>query len=207
MEFIVGIIVVIIVVYFLKQLAYSIFTLNFLPGAFHMFDGNMSSYTIPIVGGVIEPIINYVCILFLNIVDFLLWFLHWIPGVGYVMDRIYKAPDEVEKTYDLVHRNFITHSIFNPRIVVILVIGFVLLYVIGKISREVSSLISYLICFTLIIFACHLIADTMPQSWVGFALIKTPLFTLNALFSKLWLYINIFACFFIVNKTSSLIED
>ncbi|MBN1037072.1 hypothetical protein DWC20_16170 [Clostridium botulinum] len=207
MELFLGAFVLIFILYCIKQFAYNIFTLSFLPGAFHMFDGNMSSYTIPIIGKIIEPIINYVCVLVLNIVDFFVWFVHWIPGLGYVIDRIYKAPDEVEKTFKLVHRNFITHSIFNPRIVAILVIGFVLLFAINKISTKLSSLVATLICFTLLIFSCHLIADTMPQSWVGFALIKTPLFTLSGFLSKVWLYMNIIICLLIVSKTSKMIEE
>lgn len=188
----------------IKNLIYSILTLSFLPHALGMFDGNVGSYSIPIIGQFIEVLINYFVAAFINLIDFFIWFINWIPGVNWIINFIYRSPDMVERYLPDIfgglagHRNFITHSILNPVFLVYLIICLIIIILVHKTS--ISDLIKIILFFIGLTFVCHLLADTMPKSWRGTAHIKlflfTKFYTLPAFLSKLWLYMNAVLSFY-----------
>lgn len=198
--FLVGILIL-LVIWVLKGIStflYNLLTLSFLPDALGMFDGNVASYTIPIVGQTLGIVVNYLVAAFINLIDFCIWFINWIPGLNLIIKTVYTSPDMVERMLPFIfggqsgHRNFITHSVLNPVFLVFLIITFILTKLLSKTRiRDGVIGIASLIGLT---FVCHLLADTMPQSWIGFANIKfylfIKLFTLPPLLSKLWLYVN-----------------
>lgn len=179
----------------------SIFTLSFLPNAIGMFDGKMDTVasSIPILSNLIEGLINWISVVFINFVDFILWFIYWIPGVKQIIELIYRAPDLVERLIPHMlgaHRNFITHSVLNPVFLVFIMIAFVLCKILNKF--EMGTIISGLLMIIGLGFACHLLADTMPKSWVGFANIKVQIFAtmfvMPPWLGKLWLLVNAIFC-------------
>lgn len=199
----------------ISEFIYNIFTLSFLPNAIGMFDGNVSSYIIPIIGPTLGVVINYVVAVFINIFDFLLWLIYWIPGIRQVIQFVYTSPDMVERFLPWMfgglsgHRNFITHSVINPVFLVFLMITVILIKSISNMGlRPVVKILCFVIGMS---FVCHLLADTMPQAWIGFARIKvylfTNIFTLPKLLSKLWLYINAFLSFGILFKVTLASEE
>lgn len=175
----------------------SILTLDFLPKAYNFLkDSKIGTYSIPILG----LLCNYVTWVFVNLVDFIAWLFHWIPGVGSIMDWIYKAPDMDLNSASLeifrnTHRNFITHSVLNPVFVGFIGISYMIKRTIvdniGGMMKDIFAKFILLVCAC---FAAHLLADTMPRSWQGSAIIKVKLFqagfSLNSIFSQLWLYIH-----------------
>ncbi len=167
----------------------SILTLDFLPKGVNMLaDSKMSTYSIPIIGF----LINYLVWVFVNILDFIIWCVHWIPGVDFYIDVIYACPDiDLPNTswgiFKASHRNFITHSVLNP----IFIIAIILCGLISFILPPVGIILIMLTCLT---FSGHLLADTMPNAWVGTSFIQVKLwgagFHLGEWFSQIWLYIN-----------------
>ena len=183
----------------------SILTLSFLPSALKMLEGSsMDSTLIPILG----YLINWLVVVFVNFVDFMIWFINWIPGIKQVIRLIYTAPDIDQSSWYRAsfsflggHRSFITHSVLNP----IFIIYFSLSYFVSKVfSRnkwgERIGIITALIGLT---FVCHLLADTMPEKWQGFAYIKIFFWSSNAWVSQIWLFANalfaLFACAMLVD--------
>lgn len=196
------------------NLAHSIFTLSFLPNAIGIFDGEISTRatSIPILSNIIETTLNYISVLFINIIDAILWFVYWIPGVKQVIDVIYTSPDVVEKLIpDMLdsHRNFITHSVLNPVFLVFIIVSFTISKILK--NTEIGEIIAAILMIIGFVFACHLLADSMPKSWVGFSNIKvqiyTTFFTLPPFLSKLWLYINVFLCIKLTYKSTGMIEN
>lgn len=184
-----------------------LFTLSFLPHAIGMFDGKITTTIIPLIGDTIGVLINILIAAFINIVDFILWFIHWIPGLGFITDLVYTSPDMAEKYLSFIfgsHRNFITHSVLNPIFIVFLIVSTIIIKSIK--NESVKSVIRVLILLIGSTFLCHLLADTMPQAWIGFARIKVQIFinfiTLPALLSKLWLYFNSVLVAFALFKVS-----
>lgn len=187
----------------------SIFTLSFLPNAIGMFDGNINTMAsnIPIVSKLVEGIINWTSVIFINVIDFCLWFIYWIPGVKQIINLIYTSPDFVERLISSMlgsHRNFITHSILNPIFLIFIMVAFILCKIINK--YEIGELISIVVMLIGFVFACHLLADTMPQSWVGFANIKVQIFrtffVMPPLLGKLWLIVNAILCSIVTVKVT-----
>lgn len=182
-------------------------TLGFLPKALNMMDGNVTSYTIPIIGVVVEVFLNWIAAIFINLIDFCLWLVNWIPGVRQIIAFVYRAPDAAEhlfpQLFGMSHRNFITHSAINPIFLGFLLVGFIL-------ARAFPPLKVFVMLIGLS-FVCHLLADTMPQAWQGTALIKVYLFrgffTLPRFFSKLWLYINVVIALGLVVGAADFRED
>lgn len=167
----------------------SIMTLDFLPKGVNMLAGSkISTYSIPIIGG----LINYLVWVLVNILDFIIWCVHWIPGVNSFIDIIYKCPDIdlPSSNWDIFnssHRNFITHSVLNP----IFLIAMALCVLVTLVLPPIGVSFMVLACCA---FSGHLLADTMPNAWVGTSFIQVKLwgvgFHLGDWFSQIWLYIN-----------------
>lgn len=175
------------------NLFYSILTLSFLPNGLGIFDGEVTTYFIPIVG----YIINCIVVAFINILDFIIWFIYWIPGVHTIIDLVHRAPDiDQLESFKLIfgqhHRNFITHSVLNPIFLLFLVLTFIIIKSLKQ--SEVGIIVSILLFVIGLTFVGHLLADTMPGSWRGFSTIKVyffvKFFSLPGFLSKIWLYIN-----------------
>ena len=83
-----------------------------------MFNGNPNSRTLKVKG--LEITLNYFFAALINLIDFALLFISWIPGLKNILDFMYRNPDIIEKQIPFLfggskgHRNFITHSVFNP---------------------------------------------------------------------------------------------
>ena len=83
-----------------------------------MFNGNPNSRTLKVKG--LEITLNYFFAAIINLIDFALLFISWIPGLKNILDFMYRNPDIIEKQIPFLfggskgHRNFITHSVFNP---------------------------------------------------------------------------------------------
>lgn len=185
----------------IKSFFGNIFTLSFLPNAIGMFDGNINTIAsnIPIISKLVEGLFNWISVLFINVIDFGLWFIYWIPGVKQLIELIYTAPDLVERIMtDMLgsHRNFITHSIFNPIFLIFIIVAFIICKIVNKF--EIGELISVILMLIGFGFACHLLADTMPKSWVGFANIKVQIFAtffvMPPWLGKVWLLVNALFC-------------
>lgn len=145
----------------------------------------------------IEPLFGWLISIFCNIIDFLLWFVAWIPGIKQAIRFIYSLPDIDQYIPNIFsnHRNFITHSIFNPGFIVIIFLSCML----SKIPKckEVGK---YILGLTALIFIVHFLADSIPLNWKGFALIHISileynLITLPAFLSKAWLLLNAFIAY------------
>ncbi len=178
-----------------KDTGGSFAALGFLPSGMEaatghriLYNTNFNSYAlIPIL----EPFINILMSVFVNLIDFALWLIAWIPGMKQVISWIYKLPD-LDLAYSHIftyHRNIITHSALNP-LFLISIFSFMLL------SKFFQPL-QFAVKFIAAIFLTHLIADTMPIAWTGFANIQVGLlgvhvYTFSAILSKLWLYGNCF---------------
>lgn len=209
---IIGILVLILIGYILNGIGNffaSLFTLSFLPNAIGMFDGKIetTASTIPIISSLVEGVVNWISVIFINFVDFMLWFIYWIPGVKQVILLVYTAPDLVERLLPSMlgsHRNFITHSVLNPIFLIFIMISFIICKIANK--YEIGAIISFILMLIGLSFVCHLLADTMPKAWVGFANIKVQVF--NTFFvmppwmGKLWLLINAVLCFKITCKST-----
>lgn len=187
----------------------SIFTLSFLPNAIGMFDGKIdtTASSIPILSNLVEGIANWISVIFINGVDFMLWFIYWIPGVKQVIELIYRSPDLVERLIpDMLgsHRNFITHSVFNPLFLVFIMVSFILCKKLN--NFEIGGIISFILMIIGLGFACHLLADTMPKSWIGFANIKVQIFAtffvMPPWLGKLWLLVNAIFCIKLTYKST-----
>ena len=172
-----------------------------------MFNGNPNSTTIKSLKG-IEISINYFFTALINLLDFLLLFIAWIPSIKKILNFIYRIPDIIEKHIPFLfggskgHRNFITHSVFNP-------VFLAYIFVVNKICILFSATSLDIIFRTLffiigLCFTCHLLSDTMPKRWKGFANIKIYLFvyfnTFGPLVSKIWLYIGAFLSIILMYK-------
>ena len=172
-----------------------------------MFNGNPNSNAIK-KSKELEISINYFFAALINLVDFLLLLIGWIPSVKKVLDFMYRNPDIIEKQVSFLfggskgHRNFITHSIFNP-------IFLAYIFVVNKICilfvGTPLDIILRTLFFTIgLCFTCHLLCDTMPKHWRGFANIKiylfTNLYTFSPIISKAWLYIGSFLSFALLCK-------
>lgn len=197
----------------IKSFLGSVITLSFLPNAIGMFDGNIKTVAthIPIISEVVGVTINWLSVIFINFIDFLLWFIYWIPGVKQIINIIYTSPDMVEKLIPSMlgsHRNFITHSILNPIFLIFIIITFILCRILN--NFEIGKCISTILMLVGLTFACHLLADTMPKSWIGFANIKVQIFiTLFAMppwLGKLWLIGNAILCI-VVTTIATVGED
>lgn len=193
----------------IKSFLASVFTLSFLPNAIGMFDGNINTIAsnIPVISEVVEGIVNWLSVIFINVIDFFLWFIYWIPGVKQIIQIIYTAPDLVERLVSSIlgsHRNFITHSIFNPIFLIFIIITFIVCRILNQF--EIGEFISSLLMLIGFTFACHLLADTMPQSWVGFANIKVQIFitffVMPPWLGKLWLIGNAILCIGVTTKAT-----
>ena len=171
----------------------SLLTLSFLPHGLGIFDGNLSTYYIPILG----LILNYLFAAIINIIDFLVWLVIWIPGVKPVLQFIAKSPDLLEQMLpDLfpVHRNMITHSVLNP--------VFLLICLLGRLIAKVAPKLFIIPSLCVLVFFAYLLTDTMPKSWSGFANIHAYVIVFPPLLSSLWLHINSFAALFLYAKIS-----
>lgn len=194
---IIAILLVVVVAASVRSFLVSVFTLSFLPKAIGMFDGNISTMAsnIPIISKLVEGIVNWISVIFINVIDFVLWFIYWIPGVKNIIKLIYTSPDLAEKLISNMlgsHRNFITHSILNPIFVVFIIITFIVCKTLNH--YEIGGVISSILMIIGLGFTCHLLADTMPKSWVGFANIKVQiyktLFVMPPWLGKVWLSVN-----------------
>lgn len=163
-----------------------------------MFNGNPNSSTLKIKG--IEIAINYFFAAIINLIDFFLLLISWIPILRKVLDHIYRNPDILEKQIPFLfggskgHRNFITHSVFNPIFLIYIFISSKLCVMFSL--TPLNIILRPLFFIIGLCFVCHLLCDTMPKHWKGFANIKvyffTHLLTFSPLTSKLWLYIGSF---------------
>ena len=146
------------------------------------------------IRSLIGGIFNYLSILVCNITDCLMWFISWIPGLNNIIYMVYTCPD-LDLKLGIGHRNFITHSVLNPIFIGFVVIS-ILLIVITSFSEGLNSGIRLLLFLIGMTFTCHLLADTMPNKWMGTAYIKFLGFSLKPPFlSVIWLYANSFISF------------
>lgn len=177
--------------------------LGFLPSGIKTATGHKllynTDYTIVTLIPGIEVIIFFFISLLCNIIDFMLWFIAWIPGLKQLIAVIYSAPDIdlLFRTIFHTHRNFITHSVLNPLLLIILIPTFIF----GKFFKWLKNIA----CFVILLFMLHFFADAMPIKWAGFANIyigigPLKLFYLPPFLSKLWLMVNALACLYIAGK-------
>lgn len=147
---------------------------------------------------VVEVLICYFISILCNLMDFMLWFIAWIPGLKQLIALIYAAPD-MDLLFPSVfhlHRNFITHSVLNP----LFLISGVLMVLLGRFFEWIKAIF----LFVALLFALHFLADAMPLKWVGFANIyvglgSVKLFYLPPFLSKLWLLLNVGAIYFVLD--------
>lgn len=209
------IIVIVLAIIFLRwfvgKLLYVLFfevlNLGFLPAGLNLIENirPLGVYTIPLIGPIIEVPLHFLMTLWINIVDFVCWILCKIPFLNMELTFIKGCPDldlTTHGTDELIgvlgltgHRNFITHSILNPYIVIIVAIGFILYFITGIFSKKIQNFIASCVITCLCIHSAHLFADCMPRAWEGGALIKVKIFEIsilkfNGFFSKLWLLGN-----------------
>lgn len=191
----------------LEGLFFNILNLAFLPAGLDIAANTSMTgvYTIPLIGAFIEVPLHYIFSLVINVVDFLCWFICKIPLIGNIIEFIEKCPDKDLTTHgtDPIigflgitgHRNFITHSVLNPYVIIFIVLSVILIFALGSLNEVVGMIFRFLLFFGLLTFSCHLLADCMPSAWTGAALIRVKIFglqifTLNGFFSKLWLMLN-----------------
>lgn len=194
MTLIIAIIVILCIISFVSKVGAfftSLFTLSFLPNGLNfLYNTNPDTVAIPLIGG----ILNYISILICNIVDCLIWFIHWIPGLNILIDKIATCPD-MDQNMAVMHRNFFTHSVINPTFLCFAVVAILIILITSRFTGVNAGirLLFFLIGLT---FTCHLLADTMPNKWMGTSYIYLFSFALKPPFlSVLWLYINAFISF------------
>ena len=171
-----------------------------------MFNGNPNSNTLKVKS--IEIIINYIFAAIINLIDFFLLFISWIPSLRKLLDYIYRNADILEKQFPFLfggskgHRNFITHSVFNPVFLIYVFISSKLCIMFEL--TPLNNILRPLLFLIGMCFVCHLLCDTMPKHWKGFANIKIYLFihllTFSPITSKAWLYIGSFLSFSLLCK-------
>ncbi len=187
----------------IRRFTISLFTLSFLPSGIdtlfnhRLHDGDMSTIAlIPLV----EHLINYIAVLFLNIIDFAIWTIAWIPGVNLIIDIVYTSPDFIE--VGVTHRNFLTHSVLNPVFLIAMLALFIVGKILGLFSQWFKLAFAYIVLCAGFAFVGHLLADSMPNAWTGFARINFIIFSAPAFISKIWLYINAFFATMVVVYTT-----
>ena len=166
-----------------------------------MFNGNPNSRTLKVKG--LEITLNYFFAALINLIDFALLFISWIPGLKNILDFMYRNPDIIEKQIPFLfggskgHRNFITHSVFNPVFLRYIFISSKLCVIFSL--TPLNTILRPLLFLIGLCFVCHLLCDTMPKHWKGFANIKVYFFThlisFSPITSKAWLYIGSFLSF------------
>ena len=164
-----------------------------------MFNGNPNSRTLKVKG--LEITLNYFFAALINLIDFALLFISWIHGLKNILDFMY--PDIIEKQIPFLfggskgHRNFITHSVFNPVFLIYIFISSKLCVIFSL--TPLNTILRPLLFLIGLCFVCHLLCDTMPKHWKGFANIKVYFFThlmsFSPITSKAWLYIGSFLSF------------
>jgi|GEM_PF-2369059 len=172
----------------------TVLTLGFLPSGFEVITGNpllaninLLTAPIPILG----ILINWLLALFINTMDFVLWFFSWIPGYKEIIGVVASSHDldlGPWANFFSHHRNFLSHSVLNPVFVVYGIVA----YGLSKIFR---SPLRFILALPMMGFGLGLLADSMPQAWTGFSLIKVSLFgfymfALPGLLSWIWLIAN-----------------
>ncbi|MGL6058532.1 MAG: hypothetical protein ACRC17_09475 [Culicoidibacterales bacterium] len=183
----------------LQKAWYYWLTFSFLPMGLHIRKNtNIHSWRIPILGA----LLNYTTACLINLIDAWIWLWIWIPGLKKIIFFFYRSPDTLERSLKLFlggingHRNFISHSIFNP-------VFLIVVYLLGKLISLTPNpflqlpiqIIGSIICLS---FVAHLLADTLPKAWLGKSLIKVFFIfhfkTFSISNSKLWLYFNAIIC-------------
>ena len=204
---------------------FKILNLGFLPSGLDI-DNNIKvigTYTIPFLGSVIEVPLHFFMTLWINIVDFVCWIPSKIPILREVLYLVKVCPDLDLTTHgtDLLigtlgltgHRNFITHSVLNPYILLIFFTGIILYFFLHCINSEIckwiGDAIRGILVLVFLIHSAHLFADCMPQKWTGASLIKVYAFNirfiiLNGFLSKCWLMLNGFGA---IKIAAFLMED
>lgn len=195
-------------------LFFRILNLGFLPAGIGIGEGIAETgvYVLPFfLGSLIEIPLHFLLTLWINIVDFACAILSVIPFVKELLYLVKVCPDLDLTTHGIDpvigflgltgHRNFITHSVLNPYILMIVLAGLVL-YLFGFVIKRFLPGIGTFICsiavvcvsMSLFIHSAHLFADCMPKGWNGSALIKVHIgfikFVLFPILSKLWLLVN-----------------
>lgn len=182
--------------------------LGFLPSGIEVATGHKLLYNtdfrITTLIPFIEPLFCYIISIFCNLLDFCIWFIAWIPGVKQLIKIVYSLPDIDQKMTNIFpyHRNIITHSILNLGFILIVVLSFI-----SRIKSEISEIIGSIVFLFGLIFCLHLLADSMPLQWVGYAKIYIGLGSfklcyLPGFLSKAWLIINAIAGLVILAKVS-----
>ena len=192
---------ILLTTFFIKPVKKNILTLSFLPSSLEMFNGNPNSRTLKVKG--LEITLNYFFAALINLIDFALLFISWIPGLKNILDFMYRNPDIIEKQISFLfggskgHRNFITHSVFNPVFLIYIFISSKLCVIFSL--TPLNTILRPLLFLIGLCFVCHLLCDTMPKHWKGFANIKVYFFThlmsFSPITSKAWLYIGSFLSF------------
>lgn len=179
---------------------FTILNLGFLPAGLHIAKdiSPVGVYVIPYIGAIIEVPLHYFLTLWINVIDFICWIPSKIPVLNSFLEFIKRCPDKDLTTHGVDpligmlgltgHRNFITHSILNPYILMICLIGTLLFFIFGFINEKIRNILGTCVAMCLFIHSAHLFADCMPSQWIGGALIKSAYIgTWNAFFSKIWL--------------------
>ena len=135
-----------------------------------MFNGNPNSRTLKVKG--LEITLNYFFAALINLIDFALLFISWIPGLKNILD-------------------------FNPVFLIYIFISSKLCVIFSL--TPLNTILRPLLFLIGLCFVCHLLCDTMPKHWKGFANIKVYFFThlisFSPITSKAWLYIGSFLSF------------
>jgi len=187
-----------------SSLLINIITLEFLPSGMEVIkgesisaDSNIRTSIIPIIGF----LINIFIMLLINIIDFIIWPFSWIPGLSNLISFIGGSHD-IDQTSSIFthHRNFLSHSVLNPIILIYSWISYKF--------RKVSIL-NFILILPLIAFAAGILADTMPRGWgfysyIHISLLGFRIFSLSAFFTRLWLFLN---SFILISLTAGFITD
>lgn len=195
-------------------LFFRVLNLGFLPAGIGIAEGIAETgvYVLPsFLGQLVEVPLHFFLTLWINIIDFVCAILSLIPFGKELLLMVKVCPDldlTTHGTDPIIgflgltgHRNFITHSVLNPYILLIVLSGIVI-YCIGRLIRIIFPKIGSVICgiavacvgMSLLILSAHLFADCMPKKWTGAALIRVHIafikFTLFPIMSKIWLLVN-----------------
>lgn len=177
----------------LQKTWYYWLTLGFLPTGLQIRKGtSLHSWRIP----VFDPFLNYFTACLINLIDALLWCSFWVPGVRPICFFFYRCPDMSERYLSWFfggingHRNFISHSTFNPFFLVLIwSFRFLIEHTTSIWLQLPLQIIGTLIGLS---FIAHLMADTLPKAWLGKALIKVVFIfhfkTFSIAGSKFWLH-------------------
>lgn len=213
MPYIVAGILIIAILRYLFEAFTSFITLQWMPSGIYqlkghdLFDGNIHvDPVIPLIGSIID----YIVAAIINLVDFMLYPLAFIPGINNILHLVYTSPDlDLAFNEVLQHRSFLSHSVLNPVFLGFILIGTAIFFLLRVLPKQVTYIYMFIFLGIALSFPCHLLSDTMPKAWQGAAYVNFKLFGVgfsiaSQAISELWLYANAaasaFLSFWVIEK-------